>query len=208
MKSKYINVVCSICQQEYFILKHSYYKRTLKNSQYFLCSRECSSKHYTKSQEVQCKQCLKTFIKMQNQIKQSPNHFCSRSCAAIYNNQHKTRGIRRSKLEIWIEEQLKLLYPNLEIHYARKDAINGELDIYIPKLQLAFELNGIFHYEPIYGQEKLDQTINNDKRKFQACLERQIELVILDTSREKYFKKSASQKYLDIIVNIINNKLE
>jgi len=46
-----------------------------------------------------------------------------------------------------------MLYPDLVIHFNKKDAINSELDIYIPSLKLAFELNGIFHYEPIFGKE-------------------------------------------------------
>jgi len=32
----------------------------------------------------------KKFKKHLNQTISSPNHFCSRSCAATYNNQHKT----------------------------------------------------------------------------------------------------------------------
>lgn len=104
-----------------------------------------------------------------------------------------------------MQEQLSLQYPNLEIHYNRKDAINSELDIYIPSLKLAFELNGIFHYEPIYGPEKLSKIQNNDNRKFQACLEKGIELVIIDTSGLKYFKPLKAQSFYQIIINIINN---
>lgn len=88
----------------------------------------------------------------------------------------------------------------------RKDTINGELDIYIPSLKLAFELNGIFHYEPIYNQLQLEKTQNNDQRKFQACLEKGIELCIIDVSKQKYFKESTSQQYLKIITDIINQK--
>ena len=79
------------------------------------------------------------------------------SCAATYNNKNKTHGTRRSKLECFIEKKLSELYPDLTIHYNQKDTINSELDIYIPSFKLAFELNGIFHYEPIYGEEKLNQ---------------------------------------------------
>lgn len=136
----------------------------------------------------------------------SYNYFCTHSCAATYNNTHKTKGNRKSKLEFYLEKELPLLYPNLEFHFNRKDAIESELDVYIPSMKLAFELNGIFHYEPIYGDIKLEQIKNNDKRKFQACLERNIELCIIDASQLKYFKESNAKPYLDIIVNIINNK--
>ena len=76
--------------------------------------------------------------------------------------------------------------------------------IHIPSLNLAFELNGIFHYEPIFGQDKLDSIINNDNRKFQACLEKTIELVIIDAASLQYFKPQNAKKYLDIIISIIN----
>jgi len=132
--------------------------------------------------------------------------FCSRSCAATYNNTHKTTGTRRSKLEQWLEQTLTAHYPNLQFVFNGKEAINSELDIYIPELKLAFELNGIFHYEPIYGPEKLASIQNNDNRKFQACLEQGIELVIIDSSKMEYFKQKSAQKFLDIIKNIIESK--
>lgn len=117
---------------------------------------------------------------------------------------HKKIGIRRSKLEIYLEKRLSFLYPNLKILYNDKAAINSELDIYISSLQLAFELNGIFHYEPIYGNKKLNQTQNNDERKFQACAENGISLCIIDTSQQKHFTEKSSQKYLKIICDIID----
>ena len=66
---------------------------------------------------------------------------------------------------------------------------------------------GIFHYEPIYGGDKLNQTQNNDERKFQACLEQEIKLCIIDTSQQKYFKEKTSQKYLNIMNEIIQTHL-
>ena len=117
------------------------------------------------------------------------------------------KGNQKSKLETYIQNQLIILYPILEFHFNRRDAINGELDIYIPSLKLAFELNGIFHYEPVFGPEKLTQIQNNDNRKFQACIEREIELCIIDSSKDKYFKEKTAKPFLDIIVKIINDKL-
>ena len=156
---------------------------------------------------VTCKQCGNEFLKLNSATITSPNHFCTKSCAATYNNTHKTTGNRRSKLEVWLEEKLTTLYPTIKFDFNKKDVINSELDIYIPELKLAFELNGIFHYEPIYGEDKLKQITNNDNRKYQACIENEIELCIIDASKLKYFKESNCIKYLDIIANIINLKI-
>jgi hypothetical protein len=172
------------------------------------CSKRCANLAKGNSQIVLCTNCSCEFRLKNSSAKgsKSGNHFCSQSCAATYNNTHKIKGCRRSKLEKWLEVKLKTLYPNIEILFNNKTVINSELDIYIPSFKLAFELNGIFHYEPIYGQEKLSSIQNNDKRKFQVCLEHNIELCIIDTSQQKYFKEQNSEKYLNIITNIINTR--
>lgn len=141
------------------------------------------------------------------ELKNGAKHtFCSRSCSASYNNIHKTKGTTVSKLERWMAEKLTALYPSLEVHYNRKDAINSELDIYIPFLKLAFELNGPFHYESIFSEEQLKKIQNNDQRKLQACLERGIELCVIDTSKHSYVKESTCKPYLDIVLQIIELK--
>ena len=121
---------------------------------------------------------------------------------------HRTNGNSRSKLESWIEAQLTIKYPKLVIQYNKRDVINSELDIYIPSLKLAFELNGLFHYEQIFKKTMLINIQNNDKRKFQACIENEIELCVIDTSRQKYFKENTSFQFLPIITSIISSKLE
>ena len=173
---------------------------------YHCCSIKCLNIYIGDTVSCKCKQCEKSIYIKKSKYILSKNHFCSSSCAAIYNNANKAHGYRRSKLEIWLEAELIKLYPNLEIHFNRKDAINSELDIYIPSLKLAFELNGIFHYEPIYGNEQLSKIQNNDNRKFQACLEKGIEFCIIDISKQKNFRESSSFTYLSIIQKIINLK--
>lgn len=186
-------------------------KYTLKNNleRIKYCSIECRNSAQLKNIILDCKNCGETFNKKYREYKRDPdkNHFCSRSCAASYNNKHKKHGTRRSKLEGWIEEQLTILYPNLDIHFNRKDIICSELDIYIPSLNLAFELNGIFHYEPIYGKDKLKQIQENDYSKTKACHDNQIDLCIIDTSTQKRFTPKSSEKYLNIITNIIKERL-
>jgi hypothetical protein len=174
------------------------------------CSRSCKNKNYRNGHlcTVVCKLCQTTFTKELNQVRKTKNHFCSHSCAAKYNNAHKTKGTRISKLEVWISKQLPKLYPDLDFHFNRKDAINGELDIYIPSLRLDFELNGIFHYEPIYGADKLASIKTNDSRKSQACFEHNIELCLIDVSTFKNFKEQKAMRFLTIVTNLINSKLE
>jgi hypothetical protein len=171
------------------------------------CSLKCSGIDYRNRKKVKCKQCGMEFEKRVSQCVKYKNHFCSHSCSAIYSNAHKTKGTRTSKMEVWIAAKLTSMYPNLEFHFNRKDAINSELDIFVPSLMIAFELNGIYHYEPIFGSKKLDSIQNNDGRKMVACHERGIGLCILDVSSVTYFKETKCQKFLDIIVRIINSEM-
>ena len=174
------------------------------------CSRSCQSKCQITTITDKCGFCDTECTRHFNQYKNSKSGkiFCNSSCAAKYNNTHKTTGCRRSKIEIWIEKQLKILYPNLNILFNDKTAIKSELDIYIPSLSLAFELNGIFHYEPIYGQDKLKQIQHNDQNKFYLCQQNKINLCIIDISTIINFKPAKAQKFLDIICTIISDHLK
>lgn len=200
---------CEQCSKT-FLIEKKFIKSVLKRklNHYRYCSIACKSVALCACVTSKCGTCNTEVYRERKEMKKSKSQlaFCNRSCAAKYNNTHKTTGTRRSKLEIWLEEQLTILYPNLHIDYNKTSAIDSELDIYIPSLKLAVELNGIFHYEPIYGPEKLASIKNNDNRKFQACLERNIELAIIDTSMQNYFKSKSSQKYLEIICNLIDKK--
>jgi len=100
--------------------------------------------------EINCKNCNKIFKKKICDIKKTPNSFCSRSCSTTYNNTHKKYGHRRSKIEKLICDIIRKEYPNIKILENSKELINFELDIYLPELKLAIELNGPTHYEPIY----------------------------------------------------------
>jgi len=191
---------CDFCRKEFlFVGSQKYYNRY----QHHFCSKACKNQYYKKKENVLCKNCEKIFQKQISQIKKSKNNFCSSSCAGTYNNTHKTKGTRTSKLEVWLQEQLRILYPKEKILFNDKTTINSELDIYFPRLKLAFELNGIFHYEPIYGKEKLNQIQNNDQRKFLLCQQKEISLCVIDASKENYFKVERSKKYLDIIKNVL-----
>jgi hypothetical protein len=202
-----IPLICDFCKLNFERSLKDFSSAKSKKIEKSFCSRACWIKYQTKKVEVSCCNCTNLFLKKKKEVIKTKNNFCSKSCSAIYHNKNKSKGSRRSNLEKWLQDKLQTIFPNLEIIYNGKDAINSELDFFIPTLNLAFELNGIFHYEPIYGSKKLSEIQNNDTRKFQACLERGIELCIINTVNQKRFTESSSKQYLDIVLDIINKKL-
>lgn len=193
---------CYTCNKPFYKTKRDINKVLLGLRVGKFCSSQCKNN----KQPIPCTNCSSPVMRPPRELKRAKNTFCSRSCNTTYNNKNKITGNRRSKLEIWIEGQLRLLYPNVQFLFNDKTTIGSELDIYIPSLNIAFELNGIFHYEPIYGIDKLGQIQSNDISKTKACHDAKIDLCIIDTSLQSYVKPSTSKKYLDMIINIIESR--
>lgn len=211
-----IPLECKHCGKTFWTKKHTIQLALRKRQKYEdgdftkgekntgdYCSQTCKGLFGAKFQSVICKNCGKEFVKKFTQIKNSPNHFCSQSCAATYNNKNKSHGYRRSKLEVYLEEQIELHYPELHCSYNGHDTIGSELDFYFPTLKLAIELNGIFHYEPIYGDDKLNKIQNNDQQKFKSCIEKEIELCIIDSSKCKYLTSVIKKEFWEIVRGVI-----
>lgn len=201
----FLPMICDFCNNTFNRTKRAMHNADMRYktpANFHFCSKECSKNYDSKNTYVgPCGTCNKTMTRTFGEAKSSKSGFvfCSQKCAAIYNNGHKSHGNRRSKLEVWLETKLPELFPNLEFKFNSKEEINSELDIYIPSLKLAFELNGIFHFEPIFGQEKLNSIQNNDNRKFAACQEAKISLCLIDTSKQKHFTEKSAQPFLEII---------
>ena len=200
---------CEQCGKTFYVIKKQITHEIKYNKNgYKTCSVICNNLLKGTISQVTCEHCGKTFNKRKCQIEKTKHNFCCKSCAAYFNNTHKKIGFKRSKLEVFLEKELKQLYPNLLILFNDREKIGYELDIYIPNLGLAFELNGIYHYEPIYGNEKFQKIQNRDANKFYLCQQNNISLCVIDTSSQKYFKEQTSKKFLTIIVNIINDALQ
>ena len=80
-------------------------------------------------------------------------------------------GIKRaskegSKLEKYIQSQLTK--SGYVIEYHKKGVVpnaNLEVDIYLPEIGTAIEIDGPSHFLPIWGQEALNKTIKSDNEK-------------------------------------------
>ncbi len=200
---------CHSCGKVFYKPKNWLLSTIKAKLKHVYCSIACCGTTKNTKINTNCEYCGKEISKNEAWFKITKHHFCSQSCAAKYRNAHKTSGFRRSKLEIYLESRLTELYPDLEILYNDRQTLgNGlELDIYVPSKKMAFELNGIFHIIPVFGQEKLDIIQDNDSLKLQKCQELNIILCVIDVSREKGFTEKRGQKYLDIIKNFITSQI-
>jgi hypothetical protein len=206
-----IKCICDECNKN-FEIRGAYRKRILSpvttqgRVQGKFCSKKCMGQNKIKKVSIPCKECGEIIYRTPYELKKVKNAFCGHICSGKYNAKNKTTGGNRSKLEIWLEGQLKVIYPILEFRFNDTKAIEAELDIYIPALSLAFELNGIFHYENIFG--KLQKTQERDKMKVSLCYEKHIGLCVIDTSNLKYFKNENALRYLKIITDIIDQRIK
>jgi hypothetical protein len=146
------------------------------------CSRKCKGLSQALTRIItKCSSCSKTLEVQRHALKKSKSgrSFCDKSCAASFNNQLKRKS-RRSKCEIMLYEMLKNRFPNVAMMAGDKTMLNGyEVDIAIPSLNLAIEWNGIVHFLPIYGKDKLHRVQTNDQKKLSLAAEKGIELIVI-----------------------------
>jgi len=185
-------VSCSHCGQLFSkLVKHINECKKL-NLRVF-CSSSC--RFLADKEVLNCTNCGKEIYRTSST--KSKNNFCSQSCAATYNNLHKSYGFRRSKLELFLESQLRNDFPDLEFYCNTKQLAGIELDFYFPSLNLAIEVNGPTHFKPIYGLQKFNRIQQLDQLKKQACLSASVNLLIV-SNLELFTSVNALIIYLPI----------
>lgn len=128
--------------------------------------------------------------------------YCSRLCQSKQTSINK--GTQRSTFEINLQKYLRKKYPDINFVFNSRELLKLELDVYIPKLKIAFELNGPFHYENI--GDNLEQVQKYDEIKKIKCARRGIELFSIDT-RKLYRTNIGESFYFKLIDRIIWTKL-
>ncbi len=84
-----------------------------------------------------------------------------------------------------------------------------ELDLYVPALRLAIELNGPLHFFPIYGKAKLQSIRDKDVKKEVEAHSIGCNLITIDISRIKYWRETQTfidEKYKSTIKPLIKIK--
>lgn len=201
-------VGCIECKSEFLVSRNRIMTAKLRKRKGIFCSHVCSMentiKHLNRQRKVNitCLQCGVNFLAIPT-TKKGARQFCSASCSSMHKVLHWKVPPKRSKIEIWIESKLSILFPDLEILYNDKTAIQHELDIFIPSLNLAIEINGIFHYQPIFTEKQFLRVQETDLVKVNLCASKGITLMVLDVSKLKYMIGRNAQPYLDKIVEAI-----
>ena len=182
------------------------HNEAIKNNWNFFCSRACRYGYQEKGRPVACACCRKIVRKTPAQMRRAKsNAFCSKSCAATYNNTHKEHGARRSRLESLIEGRLRAEFPDVDLRCNTSEAVGSELDFYFPAFGLAIELNGILHYKPIYGVVKFARIQALDEQKAARCAGRGIELFALDVSEVNHLTRRDEEKWWGVVKGLVTS---
>ncbi len=83
---------------------------------------------------------------------------------------HKTQNQIESYLKHWLKDTgHEITSDDRKTHGLRFTNNRGmEADIFVPDLKLVIEYQGIHHYEPIHGEERLKRQQTNDQEKREA----------------------------------------
>lgn len=158
----------------------------VNNNQF--CSRKCHAIYsgFSNKEIVLCNECKSSIIRSINRNKNYKYHFCNNSCKAKFANRTYNRAARfgknKSKGETILRDMILKDFPKLIIKENDRLTIPGglEIDLFLPDLKIAIELNGPCHYIPIFGAEALEKTKNKDGFKLQFLQKSKIKFFIVN----------------------------
>lgn len=206
--NKMVPCLCLLCNKQFSRKKWIIEKSLRQSGKSGYCSRTCSNKSKTNRIELPCEECGKITQKAAWHITRYKHFFCSYACHAKYKNRTKQHGVRRSTIEDYIESMICETFPSIQLLCNDTVILGGlELDFYFPMLKFAIELNGITHYEPIYGEDRFTRSQDSDKRKMISCYEKGIELAVIDVSGAKCLTKKWKSIYWQEVHTLLDKIL-
>ena len=201
-----VDLTCGHCGCAFKRERKEYNRLVSNGVSVFFCSRVCNGASRRTGQLHKCKSCGKEVVRTPGKLEK--NTFCSHSCAASHSNKNKKHGTRRSKMEVFVAGKLEEDFADLEVKYNEISWAGCELDIYIPSLKLAVEINGIFHYKPIFGTDKFNRIVENDRKKAEACCKAGIALHVIDITANNIFSTQAGESYYKQIHQLVRQAMD
>lgn len=156
---------------------------------------------------VNCSNCGKTIQRDRYAREHHKFFYCNRSCQAIYANKTYNRagrfGRNRSKAEDELSALISTEFPNMGLVKNDRSTIVGglELDLWLPSVKIAIELNGPCHYIPLFGTAELTRTMSKDEIKKQECQRLGIRLFIINIM-------GAGKRLPRILLDAFNNHIK
>lgn len=159
-----------------------------------------------------CEGCGKDVRRRESEIKKSKHgkSYCSKSCRMKHYNAHilVRSSTQRSRAEDYLFEMMVSDFPSLKIIKNDRSFLSEhlEIDLYMPDIRLAIELNGPVHYLPIYGDERFKRVQIKDAKKNLELHQKGVALLTLDISRLQSKKKTIaflSAQYSEVIKPLI-----
>lgn len=127
----------------------------------------------------------------------------------IYKQQKAGEALRRASIEGSKAEKFlyqKLTKEGYDVIIHKKGLIPGEkyeVDLFLPKLTVAIEIDGPQHFLPIYGEENLSRNIKYDAIKNGVLISKGICVI-----RVKYLAKHNSQQINKKVFEVVSNELK
>ena len=208
----FLPLECSRCSSTFYQRKSTVeraigYIVGLNNSRKTLefCSPKCSDNRVTNKAEIYTHVCTTCQTEFQSDRKDSK--FCGRQCKGKHDiGRNRKISKNRSKAEAYLFNRIRHEFPEIALLANDRAFLEGglEIDIFLPELSLAIEVNGPFHYRPIYGEERLERAQHNDQLKKENLENRSVELLSLDISGPEHKSWKASKIHLEALFqNII-----
>jgi len=186
-----VEIICEHCGQPF--LKE---RRLMNRVAHHFCSSRCDGLYHRNREQKECTECHTTFERFPSQSQKTALSFCSHKCSATYYNRLRRRS-RRSKIEGEFFDRLQSAFPELHMVPNDKSLLQGlEADIAIPDLNTVIEWNGVVHYHPIYGDEKLKAIQTRDAEKMQKASDLGIRLIVISDADSS--RKTLDRAYSDV----------